>query len=123
MKPEVADDIERRMMENLSLFSDRILPITREIADLWGELLGRTEKNVDDTGLAATARVYGLVLVTRNTRHVAGRGATRLDPFKTSPEISRRQSAGSAVTLQPDTRSALQQLCPSCSGHGRRSST
>ena len=87
-KPNVADDIERRVMANLSLFGDRILPVTREIADLWGELLGRSEKNLDDTGLAATARVHGLVLVTRNIRHVAGRGASTLDPFKTSPKIS-----------------------------------
>jgi predicted nucleic acid-binding protein len=87
-KPNVASDIERRMMENLSFFGDRILPVTHEIADLWGELLGRSEKNVDDAGLAATARVHGLVLVTRNTRHVAGRGAATLNPFKTSPRIS-----------------------------------
>jgi predicted nucleic acid-binding protein len=88
-KPNVADDIEKRMMENLGLFGDRILPITREIADLWGELLGLSEKNIDDTGLAATARIHGLVLVTRNTRQVAGRGAATLDPFKTSPRITR----------------------------------
>jgi predicted nucleic acid-binding protein len=88
-KPNVANDIERRMMENLSFFGDPVLPVTREIADLWGELLGWSEKNIDDTGLAATATVHGLVLVTRNTRHIAGRGAATLDPFKTSPKIGR----------------------------------
>jgi predicted nucleic acid-binding protein len=88
-KPNVADDIDRWMTQNLGLFGDRILPVTREIADVWGEMLGRSEKNIDDTGLVATARVHGLVLVTRNTRHVAGRGAATLDPFKTSPRISR----------------------------------
>jgi toxin FitB len=88
-KPKVADAIENRVTEIFAAFSGRILPVTREIADLWGELLGRSDKNIDDTGLAATARIHGLVLVTRNTRHVAGRGAATLDPFKTSPRITR----------------------------------
>jgi predicted nucleic acid-binding protein len=88
-KPNVAAAIEKRVTEILAAFGERILPITSEIADLWGELLGRSEKNVDDTGLAATARRHGLVLVTRNTRHVGGRGAMTLDPFKTSPKIGR----------------------------------
>ena len=87
-KPKVADDIETRVTESLFAFGERVLPINREIADLWGELLGRSDKNVDDTGLAATARVHGLVLVTRNIRHVAARGAATLDPFRTSPKIS-----------------------------------
>jgi predicted nucleic acid-binding protein len=88
-KPSVADAIEDRVTEVFAAFSERILPVTREIADLWGELLGQSEKNIDDTGLAATARVYSLVLVTRNIRHVAGRGVATLDPFKTSPRITR----------------------------------
>jgi len=57
-------------------------PVTREVASLWGELLALGDKHVDDTGLVATARVYELTLVTRNLKHVAGRGATTLDPFK-----------------------------------------
>jgi predicted nucleic acid-binding protein len=88
-KPNVADAIEVRVTEIFAAFSERILPVTREIADLWGELLGQSEKNIDDTGLAATARVHSLVLVTRNIRHVAGRGAETLDPFKASPRITR----------------------------------
>lgn len=87
-KPRVADAIERRVTEILAAFGGRALPVTREIAGLWGELLGRSEKNVDDTGLAATARVHGLVLATRNIRHIAGRGVATLDPFKASPRIS-----------------------------------
>jgi predicted nucleic acid-binding protein len=88
-KPSVANAIEYRVTEVFAAFSERILPVTREIADLWGELLGQSEKNIDDTGLAATARVHSLVLVTRNIRHVAGRGVATLDPFKTSPRITR----------------------------------
>ena len=88
-KPSVANSVEDRVTEVFAAFSERILPVTREIADLWGELLGQSEKNIDDTGLAATARVHSLVLVTRNIRHVAGRGVATLDPFKTSPRITR----------------------------------
>jgi predicted nucleic acid-binding protein len=88
-KPDIAEAIEKRVIETLAAFGERVLPVTREIADLWGELLGRSEKNVDDTGLAATTRAHGLVLVTRNVRHVAGRGAATLDPFKTSTKIVR----------------------------------
>jgi hypothetical protein len=56
-----------RLTGIFSAFSERILPVTREIADLWGDPLGQSEKNIDDAGLAATARVHSLVLVTRNT--------------------------------------------------------
>jgi toxin FitB len=88
-KPDVADAIKKRVEDIFSAFGERILPITREVADLWGELLGQSDKHVDDTGLAATARVHGLVLVTRNLKHVTGRGVETLDPFKTKPKISR----------------------------------
>jgi toxin FitB len=90
LKPDVAYAIEKRVVDVLAAFGERVLPITDEIAVLWGELLGRSENNVDDAGLAATARVYGLVLVTRNIRHVKGRGAATLDPFRSSPKISGR---------------------------------
>lgn len=88
-KPEIARLIDDRVRGIFLAFGDRILPITREIAELWGELLAGSEKHVDDTGLAATARVHGLVLVTRNSRHVAGRGAATLDPFAAKPRIIR----------------------------------
>jgi predicted nucleic acid-binding protein len=37
--------------------------------------------------LAATARVRGLVLVTRNSADFKGRDVRVLDPFKANPEI------------------------------------
>lgn len=63
--------------------------MTRHIADLWGELLAQSDEHVDDTGLVATARVHGLILVTRNLKHVSGRGAMALDPFKSAPKITK----------------------------------
>lgn len=85
-KPEIADEIETRVTEVFSAFGDRILPITRDIAELWGSLLGESEKHVDDTALAATARVHGLILVTRNVKHFSGHRITILDPYKIEGE-------------------------------------
>src|SRR5262245_36361692 len=79
-KRDIADRIDLRVREIFDASGERILPVTREVAELWGELLGHSDKHVDDTGLAATARTYGLTLVTRNLRHVSGRGVTTLDP-------------------------------------------
>lgn len=59
-----------------------LLPIDRAVAAAWGEALGESEKHVDDVGLAATARVHGLIVVTRNVKDFDGRGVTLLDPFK-----------------------------------------
>jgi predicted nucleic acid-binding protein len=39
----------------VAAFRDRILPVNEIVAQRWGALLGRSEKHVDDTGLAATA--------------------------------------------------------------------
>jgi predicted nucleic acid-binding protein len=81
--PQAAVAIDKRVTEALAAFGERILPITREIADLWGQLLAQRDKHTDDTGLAATARVHGLMLVSRNIEHVSDRGVQVLDPFKT----------------------------------------
>ena len=88
-KPDIAAAIEARVDGTYRAFGDRVLPISPEVAKLWGELLAKSDKHVDDTGLAATARVHDLVLVTRNLDHVEGRGAATLDPFKAKPKINR----------------------------------
>jgi predicted nucleic acid-binding protein len=88
-KPAIVAAIEARVDEAYQAFGDRVLPVSQEIAKLWGEMLASSEKHVDDTGLAATARVHDLVLVTRNLDHVKGRGAATLDPFKAKPKINR----------------------------------
>lgn len=86
-KPAVARQIAERVAITFEAFVGRILPVDHDVAALWGELLAESEKHVDDTGIAATARAHGLILVTRNTADMAGRGATTLDPFK--PPVSR----------------------------------
>lgn len=53
----------------------------------WARLLGAKDKNQRDMALAATARVHGLVIVTRNTKDFVGRDVRVLDPFKPKPAI------------------------------------
>ncbi len=63
-------------------YADRIVPVTADIAEEWGRL------NVPDPGstvdglMAATAKVMGLTLVTRNTADVARTGVRVLNPFE-----------------------------------------
>lgn len=69
-----------------SEFQDRILSIDAPIVAEWTRLLGERNKDRWDMALAATARVHGLVLVTRNLKDFIGRGVLLLNPFKDPPE-------------------------------------
>lgn len=62
-------------------YAGRILPITAEIAEEWGRLNVPDPLPVIDGLLAATARVHGLTLVTRNTADLARSGVRMLNPF------------------------------------------
>ena len=69
-------------------FADRILPIDAAVVAEWTRLLGEKNKDRWDLALAATARVHGLVLVTRNIKDFAARGVRLLNPFEYPPEES-----------------------------------
>lgn len=86
-KPKIAGEIETRVVAAFDAFDERILPVSRQVAELWGELLAGSEKHIDDTGMAATARIHRLTLVTRNVEHFRGRGVAVLDPYRASPQI------------------------------------
>lgn len=77
-----ANLIEARVSAILNAYKDRVLGIDDRVAVAWAGMLARSNKHVDDTGLAATAAVHGLVVVTRNTDHLRGRGVALLDPFR-----------------------------------------
>lgn len=68
-------------------FSDRIVPVDAAVAAEWARLLGAKDKDRTDMALAATARVRGMVLVTRNVQDFRGRGVRVLDPFKAAPVV------------------------------------
>ena len=63
-------------------YGDRVLPVDRAIVDDWGRLDAAFGLPAIDGLLAATARVHGLVLVTRNTRDVRRAGIAVLNPFE-----------------------------------------
>lgn len=65
-------------------FYDRILPIDRETAIMWGELTARAQNDgitipACDGLIAATALRYGLHVVTKNIKHFKGTGALILE--------------------------------------------
>jgi predicted nucleic acid-binding protein len=81
-KPETAALLGANVARIFDAFDGRILPVDRFVAAAWGQALGESDKHIDDTGLAATARVHGLTVVTRNIKDFEGRGVRLLDPFK-----------------------------------------
>lgn len=83
-KPEAAAALGATVTAIFDAFEQRILPIDRAVAAAWGETLGESEKHVDDAGLAATAHVHGLIVVTRNVKDFGGRGVKIIDPFKSA---------------------------------------
>lgn len=66
-------------------FADRIIPVDAAVVAEWARMLGAKNKDRWDMALAATARVHGLVLVTRNNKDFAGRGVRLLNPFRNPP--------------------------------------
>ena len=63
-------------------FGDRVLPITEVIAVEWGRLNARRTLPVVDGLMAATARVHGLTVVSRNAADFRRTGVPVLDPFE-----------------------------------------
>ena len=63
-------------------FHERLLPIDRDIAEEWGRMNVAHSLPVIDSLLAATAKVHGLTLVTRNTKDIARTGVHCLNPFR-----------------------------------------
>jgi toxin FitB len=67
-------------------FAERILPVDRETARLWGDISARAQQAslvlpAIDGLLAATALRHGLHVMTRNKRHFAPTGALIIDPW------------------------------------------
>ena len=68
-------------------FAGRILPFDETAAILWGELMGRGDKNGRprpplDTQIAAVALSHGFELATRNTSDFDGVGLTLINPWQ-----------------------------------------
>jgi predicted nucleic acid-binding protein len=83
--PDRTAVLEAWLARLLRDYADRILPIDVPVAEEWGRLTALRSASAIDTLLAATARVHGLTLVTRNVRDVAWTGVACLDPFDFRP--------------------------------------
>ena len=82
--PQAALDLERWLKGLVQQYTSRLLPITLEIADRWGQLgLSQPLPSIDGL-LAATALQHDLTLVTRNVADVARTGVHVLNPFERS---------------------------------------
>lgn len=79
--PEQANMLDAWLNAITEVFGERALPIDAAIANEWGRMNGIRPVSVIDGLLAATAKVHGLTLVTRNEADVSGLGATVLNPF------------------------------------------
>lgn len=65
-------------------FTDRLLTVDRTVATAWGEFQGRTKQTLPiiDGLIAATARVLGLTVVTRNVADFRRFDVPVFDPWK-----------------------------------------
>lgn len=79
--PDSAAALDRWLALLSDAHGDRILPVDRTIAEEWGRMNVPDPLPAIDGLLAATARVLGLTLVTRNVADVDGTGVDLFDPF------------------------------------------
>lgn len=70
--------------ELVSLFGDRVLPVTTAVADRWGVIDSPDRLPVVDGLMAATALVHHLIVVTRNVKDFERAGVAVLDPSGSS---------------------------------------
>ncbi len=73
--------LERWLDHLLQHFSHHILAFDTHCAQVWGRMRVPNPDCALDKQIAATALVYDLTVVTRNTRDFAGTGARVLNPF------------------------------------------
>lgn len=79
-----SEEIERFIDRILSSFS--VLPLDARIFREWARLIHDKSRDLtEDAMIAATARVHGMVVVTRNIKHFAMFDVKLLDPFTSPP--------------------------------------
>ncbi|GGP99137.1 type II toxin-antitoxin system VapC family toxin [Streptosporangium pseudovulgare] len=82
--PAQATVLERWLHALHRQFGDRVVPVTPEVAEEWGRLNAVRPLPVVDGLIAATARVNGWTLATRNVKDFTGTGVSVVDPFEPS---------------------------------------
>jgi predicted nucleic acid-binding protein len=100
--PDSAASLDSWLARLGEAHGDRILPVDRGIAEEWGRMNVPDSLPVVDGLLAATARVLGLTLVTRNVADVQGTGVTLLDPSPSSSAPRPASGERDEPTLRSD---------------------
>jgi hypothetical protein len=85
---KAARSLDAWLRELVAAHDERILPVDRRVAEEWGRMNVPNPVPVVDGLMAATAKVHGLVLATRNVKDVSGTGVRFVDPFEVSPRAS-----------------------------------
>ncbi|HEX7678451.1 MAG TPA: type II toxin-antitoxin system VapC family toxin [Thermoanaerobaculia bacterium] len=78
-----ASTLEAWLLRLISHYRDQILAIELDIVEEWGWMSVPDPLPVIDGLLAATAKVRGLTLVTRNTADIARTGVSSFNPWRT----------------------------------------
>jgi toxin FitB len=81
--PKTAAALESWLGRIADQHRDRVLPVDRAITEEWGRMNVPDPLSVVDGLLAATAKVVGLTLATRNTADVERTGISCINPFST----------------------------------------
>lgn len=76
-----AEALDRWFAQMRARLGERVLPIDEPIAETWAMISVPDPLPLIDGLLAATAKVHGLALVTRNVVDVARTGVSVVDPF------------------------------------------
>lgn len=72
------------------LYAEKLLPFDLRCAHIAGQILDVArahQPGFEDIAIAATAKVHGLAVLTRNMRHFEPLGVRVLDPFVALPEL------------------------------------
>ncbi|GIH99370.1 type II toxin-antitoxin system VapC family toxin [Planobispora takensis] len=80
--PAQATLLERWLHTLHRQFGDRIVPVTPEVAEEWGRMNAVRPLPTMDGLIAATARVHGWTLVSRNVKDFSGTDVSVVDPFE-----------------------------------------
>ena len=75
-----ASALERWLRDVQAGFEDRVLPVTLPVATAWGRQQYTQPLPLIDALIAATARVHGLTVVTRNVKDFELAGVEVLNP-------------------------------------------
>lgn len=76
-----ASAIESWLASTKAKFAERLVPITADVAEEWGACWSQPPVPTADGLIAATARVRGWTVVTRNVKDFEPAGVRLLNPF------------------------------------------